>query len=183
MPKATLSAILHILRSQGDAQYGGEPVTQLEHALQCATLARTQGASPELITACLLHDLGHLVHALGEDIAAKGVDDRHEYRAIPWLQPLFPETVIEPICLHVQAKRYLCAVNPTYRAELSPASQHSLTLQGGSFSPAEAMAFISLPYAETAVQLRVWDEQAKVSGQVTPTLDDFMPVLESMTKI
>ncbi|OCR00200.1 phosphohydrolase [Oscillatoriales cyanobacterium USR001] len=177
MSKATLTEILHILRSRGHEQYGGETVTQLEHALQCATIAKEQNASPELIAACLLHDFGHLIHSLGENAAENGINDRHEYRAIPWLEPLFPAAVTEPIRLHVQAKRYLCAVNPTYFAELSPNSQQSLTLQGGIFSPEETATFLSLPFAESAIQLRLWDEQAKISGQITPTLDDFIPML------
>ncbi|MFB2833061.1 phosphonate degradation HD-domain oxygenase [Floridanema evergladense] len=166
--------IVEILRSRGDRQYGGEAVSQLEHALQCATLARDCGASNELVIACLLHDFGHLVHSLGEDGLQTGLDDRHEYRVIPWLRPLYSEAVTEPIRLHVQAKRYLCAVEPSYFASLSPASQQSLILQGGIYSPEEAAAFISLPFAEDAVQLRRWDEQAKIPGQVTPSLEDFM---------
>jgi phosphonate degradation associated HDIG domain protein len=180
MSKATLTEILDILRSQGHKQYGGEAVTQLEHALQCATIAKEQNASRELITACLLHDFGHLIHSLGENAAENGINDRHEYRAIPWLEPLFPAAVTEPIRLHVQAKRYLCAVNPNYFAELSPNSQQSLTLQGGIFSPEETATFLSLPFAESAIKLRLWDEQAKISGQITPTLDDFIPVLQEL---
>jgi phosphonate degradation associated HDIG domain protein len=182
MIKLTLSDLLEILRSRGHEQYGGEAVTQLEHALQCVTLAQENQASPELITACLFHDLGHLVHDLGEDAAEKGVDDRHEYRAIPWLKPLFSEAVTEPIRLHVEAKRYLCAVDPPYFSGLSANSQQSLRLQGGIFSLKEVENFLNLPYAENAIQLRRWDEEAKVPGQVTPNLDDFMAVLELSLK-
>jgi phosphonate degradation associated HDIG domain protein len=175
----TLRSLLDILAAKGQEQYGGEAVTQLDHALQCATLAREAGAPPELIVACLLHDLGHLVHSLGEEAAAQGINDRHEYRAMGWLQPLFPPAVTEPIRLHVQAKRYLCAVDAQYLATLSPASQQSLVLQGGVFSSAEVATFITMPYAENAVQLRIWDEQAKVPGQVTPDLDSFLPILQA----
>jgi len=177
MLRPTLPTILDILRSRGGQQYDGEAVSQLEHALQCATLARDHGASPELVIACLLHDLGHLVHSLGEDAAQTGLDDRHEYRAIPWLLPLYSAAVTEPIRLHVQAKRYLCAVEPSYFTSLSPASQQSLMLQGGIYSPEEAAAFIALPHAESAILLRRWDEQAKIPGQVTPPLEAFIPFL------
>lgn len=182
MIKTTLFDLLQILRSRGHEQYGGEAVTQLEHALQCATLAQENQAGPELITACLFHDLGHLIHDLGENAAEKGVDDRHEYCAIPWLKPLFSEAVTEPIRLHVEAKRYLCAVDSDYFDSLSTNSRQSLRLQGGIFSPEEVKKFLNSPYAESAIQLRCWDEDAKVHGQVTPNLDDFMTVIELSLK-
>jgi phosphonate degradation associated HDIG domain protein len=179
MIKATLFDLLEILRSRGHEQYGGEAVTQLEHALQCATLAQENQASPELITACLFHDLGHLIHDLGENATEKGVDDRHEYRAIPWLKPLFSEAVTEPIRLHVEAKRYLCAVDADYFDSLSTNSQQSLRLQGGLFSTQEVEAFLALPYAKEAIQLRRWDEAAKIPQKVTPFLEDFLAILET----
>jgi len=180
MIQPTLFDLLEILRSRGHEQYGGEAVTQLEHALQCATLAQENQASPELITACLFHDLGHLVHNLGEDTAEKGVDDRHEYRAIPWLKPLFSEAVTEPIRLHVEAKRYLCVVDSDYFDSLSTNSQQSLRLQGGIFSPQEVAIFLSLPYTKEAIQLRRWDEAAKIPQKVTPFLEDFLAILETL---
>lgn len=164
----------------GAKPYGREAVTQLEHALQCATLAAAEQRTHELIAACLLHDFGHLVHNLGEDVAVRGVDDRHEYRAIPFLQNLFGPAVTEPIRLHVEAKRYLCAVDATYWASLSPASKRSLELQGGIFSAEDAAQFIRQPYAEDAVQLRIWDDRAKVPNLKTPTLDAFIPILQTV---
>lgn len=174
---ATLTDILTLFSSQGHAQYGGESVTQLEHGLQCATLAQTQCADPALVTACLLHDLGHLVHDLGENAVDRGIDDRHEYRALGWLCSLFGPEVTEPIRLHVEAKRYLCVAQPHYWHQLSPNSQVSLSLQGGPFSPPEATQFLAHPYAQDAIQLRLWDEQAKVPHLSTPSLNDFMPFL------
>ena len=179
MIKPTLFDLLEILRSRGHEQYGGEAVTQLEHALQCAMLAQENQASPELITACLFHDLGHLIHDLGENVAEKGVDDRHEYRAIPWLKPLFSAAATEPIRLHVEAKRYLCVVDSDYFDSLSTNSQQSLRLQGGLFSPQEVAIFLSLPYAKEAIQLRRWDEAAKIPQKVTPFLEDFLAILET----
>jgi predicted HD phosphohydrolase len=127
----------------------------------------------------LLHDLGHLLHNLGEDVADRGLDDRHEYRAMPLLQTLFKPSVTEPIRLHVDAKRYLCAVDSTYWEALSPASKRSLELQGGIFSPEAAAAFIAQPYAADAVQLRIWDDRAKVANLSTPNLEHFTPILVS----
>lgn len=172
-----LQHILQILTTKGHTQYGREAVSQLKHALQCAALAESDDRTPDLIAACLLHDLGHLLHDLGEDVADRGLDDRHEYRAMPLLQTLFKPSVTEPIRLHVDAKRYLCAVDPTYWDALSPASKHSLKLQGGIFSPEAAASFIAQPYAEDAVQLRIWDDRAKVASLSTPNLEHFTPIL------
>lgn len=114
MKNSRINSIFEVLSTKGHEQYGTEAVSQLEHALQCATLAKTSNATPELITASLLHDFGHLVHNLGEDAAERGIDDRHEYRALGYLKTIFSDAVIEPIRMHVNAKRYLCAVNKDY---------------------------------------------------------------------
>jgi len=172
-------AIVKILLVRGHEQYDQEFVSQLEHALQCATLAETATSSNKLITACLPHDLGHLLHNLGEDAVIRGVDDFHEYRALHFLQQLFDDAVTEPIRLHVNAKRYLCTVDLDYWKSLSSASKRSLELQGGIFSSEEAEIFVAQPHAKEAVQLRRWDDRAKVPGLQTPDLAYFVPILTS----
>lgn len=169
--------ITRVLTHKGTAMYGREVVSQLEHALQCATLAETAGRSDELITACLLHDLGHLVHNLGA--VDEEIDNSHEYRAIPFLRQLFGLGVTEPIRLHVDAKRYLCFADKNYWSTLSAASKQSLKLQGGIFSTQEAATFIDQPYAREAVQLRIWDDQAKVVNLETPDLAHFTKAMIS----
>ena len=178
-----INSIIQILLTKGNVQYGREAVSQLEHALQCASLAETSNSSPELITASLLHDFGHLVHNLGEDAAERGIDDRHEHQALGYLNKIFPLAVTEPIRMHVDAKRYLCAVNQDYWASLSRASKMSLELQGGIFSQDEAMEFISQPYAQDAVKLRIWDDLAKTPDCITPDLEYFIPVIKSAIAI
>ncbi|HUK08888.1 MAG TPA: HD domain-containing protein [Stellaceae bacterium] len=166
----------------GGRQYGGEAVTQLAHALQCALTAETEHASPALITAALLHDIGHLTHRLGPRPAARGIDDRHEQGGADYLASRFEPAVSEPVRLHVDAKRYLCAVEPGYFASLSPESVRSLELQGGVFSTAEAEEFIRRPFAADAVRLRRWDEQAKIKGLKTPDLAHFKIYLAKCLK-
>jgi phosphonate degradation associated HDIG domain protein len=163
----------------GADDYGGEWVRQLEHALQCAALAEAEGAAATLIAAALLHDIGHLIHDLGDSPAARGIDDRHELRGREWLARWFGEAVTEPVRLHVNAKRYLTAKDPGYFASLSAGSVHSLELQGGPFSPELAVGFIGLPFAQEAVRLRRWDEGAKVPGKSTPDLAYFRRYLEA----
>jgi phosphonate degradation associated HDIG domain protein len=164
-----------IYRTQGQQQYDGEAVSQLEHALQCASLAEAAHQSPAMIAACLLHDLGHL---WSDEDAVE--EQRHEYRAMVWLQQWFSPAVTEPIRLHVQAKQYLCAVDTTYWANLSPASQESLIQQGGIFSNSAAEAFLRQPYALDAIHLRHWDDQAKVVGLSTPDLSHYLAIIQDV---
>src|SRR4051812_23184045 len=175
----TVDHIFDRFRHHGGDEYGGEHVTHLAHALQCATLAEAEGAEPALITAALLHDIGHLLHDLGESPAARGLDDRHEDRGRTWLARWFGEAVTEPVRLHVNAKRYLTATDAGYFATLSAGSVRSLALQGGAFTPELAAGFIALPHARAAVRLRRWDEEAKVAGKATPDLAHFRPYLET----
>jgi phosphonate degradation associated HDIG domain protein len=162
---------LRLFAKRGNSQYGGENVSQLEHALQAAFFAERQGASANLISAALLHDVGHLLHALPDDAPAQGIDDAHEELAARWLASRFGPAVCEPVRMHVLAKRYLCAVDDTYHAQLSAPSQQSLELQGGVMSAAEARALEAQPFAQDAVQLRRWDDAAKVIGLKTPDID------------
>lgn len=170
----TFADIGQLFAQRGGERYAGEAVTQLEHALQCAQLAEIDGAGDELVTAALLHDLGHLLHELGDTPSLQGVDDLHQYRALPFLRGLFADTVIDAIGLHVDAKRYLCAVRPGYFAALSDDSKRSLALQGGIFNEGQAEAFIAQRGAPEAVRLRTWDDQAKTAGLATPPLSHFL---------
>jgi phosphonate degradation associated HDIG domain protein len=170
--------IFELFARRGGEEYFGEPVSQLEHALQTAVQAEQESAPDALIVAALLHDIGHLLHRLPEDIADKGVDGRHERVGAMWLSRFFPAAVTEPIRLHVPAKRYLCAVDAEYQRRLSPASIQSLALQGGPMSEAEAREFGASPYVREAVRLRQWDDQAKVVGWKTPELPAYQALLE-----
>ena len=165
--------IREIFEGSGGRQYGGERVTQLAHALQCAAAAEAAGASAPLIVAALLHDVGRLLHDLGPRPAERGIDDRHEERGALWLAQRFGSEVAELVRLHVNAKRYLCAIEPQYFHGRSPGSVRSLALQGGPFDAAGAADFIGAPHAEDAVRLRRWDEAAKVAGLATPGLAHF----------
>jgi phosphonate degradation associated HDIG domain protein len=158
----------------------GESVTEVRHALQCATLASQSGASPEVVAACLLHDYGHLLHDLGEDVADKGIDARHEHVGANRLMNWFPAAVVDPIRLHAESKRYLCAREAGYLEALSPASRKSLTLQGGPMTDDEVAEFERLPGFEQAVAVRRFDDKGKDPLMVTPPLESFRPLLESL---
>ena len=171
-----LGDIETLFQRHGHIEYSGEGVTQLEHALQAAQRAESEGADDTLVTAALLHDLGHLLNLQGETPTARGIDDQHQYYAIPFLRPLFPPAVIEPIRLHVDAKRALCALEPDYYESLSEDSRRSLTLQGGVYSEREARAFVDKPFAADAMRLRRWDEKAKVPGATTPPIGHYLEI-------
>jgi phosphonate degradation associated HDIG domain protein len=175
-----IDEIVRLFETHGKSAYLGEPVSQEEHALQAAHLAEQEGAPPHLIAAALLHDIGHLVHGLPEDIADHGIDGRHEVAAEAFLRKAFGPAVSEPVRLHVDAKRYLCSADPLYLAQLSPASVQSLHLQGGPFSPEESTAFEENPHARDAVRLRRWDDEAKIPGLAVPPVEHYRPILEAV---
>lgn len=169
----TLEDIDLLFDRHGHTQYTGEPVTQLQHALQTAALAEQEGASPSLIVASLLHDLGHMLEDNGDTPTMAGIDDLHQYRILPFLRKLFDEDVLAPIRLHVDAKRYLCAADPAYFSALSEDSVRSLKLQGGIFDEEGAREFIARPHAADAVRLRRWDDLAKDAQRATPDYAHF----------
>ncbi len=171
--------IIEIFEAKGGAAYFGEPVSQLEHALQTAYRAACDDAPDWLVVAALLHDIGHLLHDLPEHIADLGVDARHEDIGHAWLAQRFGPEVTAPVRLHVDAKRYLCATNPEYLSLLSPASVESLQLQGGPFTATEAHAFEQRPFAREAMQLRRWDDLAKVPGMKVPGLGQYRAMIEA----
>jgi len=178
----TLDALFEHLSDQGTALYGGEAVSQLEHALQSAQAAEKSGADAALITAALLHDLGHILCQQADDDLARGINDHHEALAVQALSLLFDDAVLLPIALHVAAKRYLCSTCAGYLATLSAASHQSLQLQGGPMSPAEAVRFARHPQAQAALALRACDDAAKIPGLPTPALPHYQAIAAKVLK-
>lgn len=173
-----VATVERLFAEHGAVVYDGaraEPVSALQHALQCAQLAEWAHAPTPLVAAALLHDVGHFLDAVPDD-----VDDCHEHRAVPLLARHFPAAVVEPVRLHVEAKRCLVRVDPGYAATLTPASVHSLVLQGGPMTDAECAAFQRLPFAGDALSLRRWDDLAKDAGRTTPSLGYYLALLEQV---
>ena len=166
--------IASLIEGKGHRPYGLAAINQRAHASQAAWLAEQARCGAALITACLLHDIGHMVHALGDDPARDGIDDRHEALGHAWLTRWFGQEVTEPVRLHVAAKRYLCGAEADYFAKLSPDSVRSLALQGGPMTMDEAAAWRAQPGAEAAIALRRFDESAKVKGLATPPVAHFL---------
>ena len=170
--------LIRIFAEYGRGVYFGEAITETEHALQCAHLARAAGADDRLTAAALLHDVGHLLHGLPENAAETGTDGRHEGVGAAWLLRYFEADVVEPVRLHVVAKRYLSAVEPDYLERLSPASRLSLQLQGGPFTLDEVRRFELEPGCQAALAVRRWDDQAKIPGLQVPGLEAYHDCLQ-----
>lgn len=170
--------ILNLYQARGSVAYFGERVSMTEHGLQAAHFAQVAQASESLVVAALLHDIGHLLEIVPDAIEDWVHDSRHELGGARWLTARFDAAVSEPVRLHVAAKRYLCATDRAYLARLSSASVHTLGLQGGTMSAEEVARFEAEPFAQQAVQLRRWDDQGKVAGLRTPTLQDYVQLIE-----
>jgi phosphonate degradation associated HDIG domain protein len=180
-PQEVVAEIIAVYRERGHRNYG-ENVTELQHALQCATFAQQAGETPAVIVASLLHDVGHLMHDLGEDIADRGVDARHERIGANTLSRWFGPEVVEPVRMHAASKRYLCFKEAGYYGDLSDASRKSLALQGGPMNAEEAAEFEKHPQFDPAVRVRRFDDQGKVPDMVTPTLEEFGPLMASLVR-
>ncbi len=170
--------LLTVFTGRATRRYGLSAVNQLQHALQAAQQAETDGCTPATVLASLLHDVGHMIHELGEDPAGRGIDDVHEELGAAWLARHFTPDVVEPVRLHVAAKRYLCATEADYFGKLSPDSVRSLELQGGLMSADEIAAFRRLPHYQEAVRLRRYDEGAKDPHASTADVDHFLRHVE-----
>lgn len=175
-----IQTVLDTFKNLGNEKYGRENVTQLEHALQSATLAQEEEAETSLVAAALLHDIGHLLDAnvLPND-DEQNLDDAHEHRGHAWVLEHFGLAVADPVRLHVLAKRYLCSTDVAYEQVLSPTSHKSYLDQGGPMNAEEISAFEAEPYYRQALRLRRWDDQAKDPSKVTPTIEDFVRQMEA----
>jgi phosphonate degradation associated HDIG domain protein len=172
--------ILAIFQRRGADAYFGECVSTIEHSLQAAYFAQAAGAPPGLIVAALLHDIGHLVEEVPNDLADWIEDAHHERVGGRWLALRFRPEVSEPVRLHVPAKRYLLATDAEYFAKLSPASVITLKLQGGPMAAHEVAQFEAEPFHKDAVRVRQWDDQGKVTGLKTPVLADYRALIEAL---
>jgi len=164
--------IAALFDARGHEAYG-EGVSIAEHSLQTAALARAESAGSTLVAAALLHDIGHFIEQPDDAFGYH----KHDQSGGVWLASRFPAAVSEPVRLHVAAKRYLCAIEPGYFDLLSLPSRHSLAKQGGPMTSEEAARFAGLPFIDSAVRLRRWDDGGKIAGMLVPPLDSYRHVI------
>jgi gamma-butyrobetaine dioxygenase len=168
----TILDLVGLFAGPGQRAYG-ESVTQLDHALQCAALARQDRADDEVVIAALLHDVGHLVESGHEDPA-----HHHGSGGAALVSAFAPARVAWLIEHHVVAKRYLCTVDPRYVERLSPASRASYAVQGARLGPDEQLGLETRPWFADAVRVRRWDDAAKRPGAACPPLIEYAPLIE-----
>lgn len=176
-PSPVLATIERLYTAHGALVYG-EQVNQIQHAMQCASLAQASGSTDAMVAAAMLHDIGHMLHGDAATALDTGEDDRHESLGADWLARWFGDDVVQPVALHVQAKRYLCARDPGYLEGLSRVSTRTLHLQGGPMDAGQAAAFERIPHAQDAIDLRRWDDLGKKADCETAPLSHFMTVIE-----
>ncbi|HEY6922723.1 MAG TPA: hypothetical protein VI653_04580 [Steroidobacteraceae bacterium] len=177
-----LDEITSLFSRHGAQAYFGESVSLTEHSLQAAHAGLLEGAPAALVVAALLHDVGHLIEDVPDDIREWKTDARHEVVGSGWLALRFGPEIYEPVRLHVPAKRYLCAVDRSYFARLSAASVRTLDLQGGPMSAAEVATFETERFFADAVRVRRWDDQAKIAGVVTPALRTYGELISQCSR-
>jgi [1-hydroxy-2-(trimethylamino)ethyl]phosphonate dioxygenase len=158
--------------------YIGEKVTMSEHMIQTAMLAEKTNCSSNLVCSSLLHDYGHFILENPNDLVDKDKDGKHEDVGYSFLKKYFIRDVLEPIKLHVKAKKYLAREKKYYRL-LSDASKISLKLQGGIMSNEEAKKFEKNKFFENSIKLRKFDEIAKKSGLKIKSIIEYKNLLTS----
>ena len=173
---AIISDIFELFARHGSGRYG-EDLSLERHMLQSAALAQSLGAPGNVVVAALLHDIGYFLHADGEASVQEGRDIQHEALGAAWLSQAFDEDVTAPIAMHVDAKRYLCAVEPDYFDQLSHESRRSLVVQGGIMGEEEAAAFAKAPGFEAALILRRCDDGGKDVSMSTQDLEHYRGLL------
>jgi phosphonate degradation associated HDIG domain protein len=171
--------IIAMYKNYGGEEYAGEKITQLEHMVQSAQLAAKQGFDQDVILAAFLHDIGHICAAAeGENgMDGFGVKDHEEIGADFLKQKGFSKKVIRLVESHVEAKRYLTYKFPEYYDHLSAASKKTLEYQGGKMGRDEAEAFEQYPLFNLIIQMRRWDEEAKIENMPVPDLDYYKTMM------
>src|SRR6201985_810165 len=167
--------IMRLYEAHGGAEYAGEKVSQLEHMVQAAQLAEAQGFDEEVILAAFLHDVGHISEAAKGDneMDGFGIKDHEELGAEFLREKGFSKKIVRLVESHVEAKRYLTIKDPSYYAQLSEASKKTLEYQGGPMTEEEAAAFEQYPLFPLIIQMRKWDELAKIEHKTVPDLQHY----------
>jgi 2-amino-1-hydroxyethylphosphonate dioxygenase (glycine-forming) len=178
----TADHIIKLYEQYGNDAYFGEAVTQLQHACQAYEAAVNEGFDTDVQVVAFLHDFGHLIID-AEPMGNLGVLN-HEQIGANWLRNRgFSDKVCRLIAAHVNAKRYLVAVDDAYRSNLSEASRQTLVYQGGQMSAAEAARFEADPYFMLYIRMRLWDEAAKDPSVFSLDLSIFKAkIIEHLTQ-
>jgi len=171
--KSTVDEIFNLYQQYGNADYIGEPVSQLEHMCQAAQMAASEGADDEMVLAAFFHDIGHLCEFIMplEKMDGIGIVDHESIGENYLLTHGFSARIGRLVQGHVPAKRYLTFKYPEYYQRLSQASKETLTIQGGVMQADEAAAFEADPLFDSYIKMREWDDRAKLVNTPVPDLN------------
>ena len=179
-----VNEIFSLYENHGNADYIGEPVSQLEHMCQAAQLAEEEGYDDEVVLAAFFHDIGHLCEFIMpvELMEGVGVLDHESIGQAYLVNKGFSERIAKLVRSHVEAKRFLTFKFPAYFEKLSDASKLTLQHQGGMMNAEEAEAFETDPMFELFIKMRTWDDLAKNTNKALPDLNRYkqMAVLHLM---
>jgi putative nucleotidyltransferase with HDIG domain len=179
-PQQTINDLFLLLNNAAKADYVGEALSQLDHALQAAYLAsKYTPHDKELILAALLHDIAHqLKESHNLDGNEFGVFHHGPLGAV-FLEKLgFSEKICTLVREHATAKRYLSR-DPVYHAKLSYASQQTLIHQGGIMTDEEAKRFEYHKYFKLLIAIRHCDDGAKDPYAQVPGLEYYRTMIET----
>lgn len=176
-----ISTVTSVLEHHGDREYAGLGLSVLEHMLQSAREAEKARAEKHEVVAALLHDIGHFVVEFPAEMK-NFKDTGHDEAGAALLEPFFGPEIVEPIRLHVRAKRYLCTVEPSYYDKMTKPVKHTFRLQGGKMSGSELNKFRALPFAEEAARLRRWCDLGMKPGRKTKVFEEYFPLIRSVLK-
>ena len=167
--------IFSLYETHGNADYIGEPVSQLEHMCQAAQLAEEEGHDDEVVLAAFFHDIGHLCEFIMpvELMEGVGVLDHESIGQEYLVNSVFSERIAKLVKSHVEAKRFLTFKFPEYFEKLSDASKLTLQHQGGRMNAEEAEAFEADPMFDIYIKMRTWDDLAKITNKALPDLNRY----------
>lgn len=175
--EARAEVLLNFLADSINTDYIGEPISQLEHALQAAACGLKNQSPDEVVLGALFHDIGHLIAPDAPEMAGLGVINHEGIGAELLLEFGCSTLLADLVRYHVEAKRYLCFKKSHYLKRLSEASLGTLQWQGGPMDAEEAARFEALPHIENILAVRAWDEQAKDPNADVPSLQHYFPIL------
>jgi predicted HD phosphohydrolase len=180
-----INNIFKLYNDYGSVEYMGQGITHLEHALQTAYFARAQGYDNVVVTAALLHGIGHLI-GLKYDFEIMGNFGIKNYEKIgaDWLRQVeMSETTCLLIEKHTQARRFIVTTSPDYYDNLSETSKEILKLKGDLMAEKEIEEFRSNELKQALIVLSIWDEKSKMKNKSVPSLENYRKTIRLSFRI